>query len=529
MTVSRPRWLSMHGLRRSVGPAFLGMVVLLLAASAQAQLQTKGQQRCSATFDKGLAKVAKGFAKDAQKCIKRGDSAQTCVASGPATAKAIDKLPGQVDKKCAETPSFGFTSPLAGMYVRDEGLAMISEIFGPNLDAVVPSACASAVAKGAGKLLALKWKAASKVKKAGLKATIDSAQALASAVDFGVQNDVKVQKAAFKLGITMEKKCTDVSIPSAFPGSCSNESTVADLATCIDEVAECRFCLGYNRTQGTMIDCDLFDDGQANLSCVANGGKGKATAAGVTYHCLGFEGDVADRGSPFSYVTDAVVLDAGPSQIVLAGTATGDLAERGVLEAPIQGAAASLETGPLTLQPFDVCTSVARSLLNSVVTGAHQTDPRATGVADVEFLVHYAATLELESLVAPADFVAFTEITLEVPGLASASFTVSSDGEVTQVPEGLVVEDRSEGDLRVYVVTGTYVVPGQLSYGPNATNVVKTTLLAGGETAEVRVAGGRVVAGSAGVDAIDSLEYEIHSLDPNVVFRFALEAPTPAP
>lgn len=264
--------------------------------------------------------------------------------------------------------------------------------------------------------------------------------------------------------------------------------------------------------------------------CAGKGGKGKGAAlAAVTYHCLGFQDHRVDGGSPFSYVADTLVLDAGRGDVVLDAAAAGDLPEAGVLSYPVQGAATSLDTGPLALRPFDLCASTAESLLDAVVQGTHLGDPAASGVADVEFHVHYRATLELASRSAPDDFVAFTETTLEVPGFPADTFRVASDGGGIEAPPGTVVEDLSSGGRRVYEVSGTYVVPGRLPYGPGTRSVVTTTLFVGAETAEVVARGGRIVAGFAAVDAMDSLDYEILSLDPDVAFRFVPEAPAEAP
>ncbi len=484
----------LSALRRLVGPISLVMAVVGFAFVAQAQVQTKGQQKCSAAFDKGLVTVAKALAKDAKKCIKKGVSPQSCVESGAKTAKALDKVPNQVGKKCAETPSFGFTSPFAGMYVRQEGLSMVAEIYGPDLDPVVPNKCATEVAKGAGKLFGLKWKAAARLKKSGLKqGTIQSAQALADEIDFLVPSDKKVQKAAGKLVQKMEKKCGGVTISSAFPGSCSGEVTIAGLAACIDEVVECRFCLGWNRTQGTSIDCDLFDDALANMSCVPDGSKVAAAQAGVTYQCLGFGSDQADQGLPFSHVTDAAASDAGSSQLVLASASVGAPGQSQEAAAPGAGATASEARKP-GLQPFDVCTSAAGIQPSTIVTGIDETSPRASGVVDVEFHVRYSPAREL-------------------------------DGERAEVVDGAGAEDRSDGARPVQASSGAYVVPGRLTYGPQSRNVVTTTLLTGGD----EVGGRRVVAGASEGEAPGSLVYEVRSLDPKVAFRFAPEAPAASP
>lgn len=172
------------------------------------------------------------------------------------------------------------------------------------------------------------------------------------------------------------------------------------------------------------------------------------------------------------------------------------------------------------LQPFDVCSSSAESALDSVVVGTHLTNAAATGVADVQFVFDYEAVLETQSQQGPQDFAAFIEADLVVLGLTEESFVVSAEGAIVEVPAGLSVTERSEGDHHVYEISGTYVIQGQLSYGPGAYNVVTTSLLAGAEATGVDQAGGSIVAGFAAADAIDAITYEIVSLDPEVSFSF---------
>ena len=250
-------------------------------------------------------------------------------------------------------------------------------------------------------------------------------------------------------------------------------------------------------------------------------GKGKGSViSAVSYHCLGVEDGLSDEGSPFSYITDEIALEARLSPVYLDAAAAGDLVGSGGVSAPMHGAAAGVETGGMLLQPFDLCSSSAESVLDSVVVGTHLTEAGASGVADVEFVFDYEATLETQSLEGPHDFAAFIEADLVVLGLTEESFVVSAEGAIVEAPPGLSVTDLSNGDHHVYEISGTYVIPGQLSYGPGAYNVVTTSLLAGAEATGVQRAGGSIVAGFASVDAIDAITYEIVSLDPDVSFSF---------
>lgn len=249
-------------------------------------------------------------------------------------------------------------------------------------------------------------------------------------------------------------------------------------------------------------------------------GKGNAVA-GVSYHCLGVAKQAVNRGSPYSYLADSIVLDAGGQDVTLEGAATGDLVTDNESLVPTHMAGASITTNGLTLQPFDTCGTSAGSALNSVVVGVDQTDAGTAGATYVEFRFNYHAKLEFQNTGgSDGDFSAFTETTLHVLGLEVESFKVSADGKLIQAPPGLTVTDLSVGDHHVYEVAGTHIVEGQLYYGPGVTNIVQTTFEASGEVAGMDIDGSTMVAGFASAEAMNTLTYEIVSLDPNVSFSF---------
>ena len=249
-------------------------------------------------------------------------------------------------------------------------------------------------------------------------------------------------------------------------------------------------------------------------------GKGKGLAvAGVSYHCLGVAKQTHNQGSPYSYLADSIVLDAGGYGATLEGTATGDLVVDDETTVPTHMAGASITTDGLMLQPFDTCGTSAGSVLNSVVVGVDQTDSSAIGAAYVEFRFNIHAKLEFQNTGSEGNFSAFTETTLHVPGYQEESFKVSADGKLIEAPPSLTVTDRSVDDHFLYEVAGTHVVEGQLFYGPNVTNIVQTTFQASGEVT-MDIKGSKIVAGFASAEALNTLTYEIVSLDPNVSFSF---------
>lgn len=243
--------------------------------------------------------------------------------------------------------------------------------------------------------------------------------------------------------------------------------------------------------------------------------KGKSRVD-VSFNCLGVTGSVGDVGGSFAYVADAVEIQRGAASVFLEGSASGSLPGGGA--SPVQGATASVDTQGLSLQSFDFCDNSAGSVLSAVVTGSH-VDPTASGVVDVEFHVHYHAILQSEG--SGGIFTAYTGTELAVLGVSFDSFEVSASGDVVDAPPGLSVTASLVDGARVYEISGTHVIPGQLVYGEGSTNVVETTFFAGGHLEAVEARGAKIVTGVAAAEAVDTISYEVVSLDPEVTFSFA--------
>jgi hypothetical protein len=255
---------------------------------------------------------------------------------------------------------------------------------------------------------------------------------------------------------------------------------------------------------------------------LAQNGKGGGKAvADVSYHCLGAEADRSDRRAGSSYIENTVVLEVGSEEIVLDAVAAGDLADEYGAILPVQGASAVVESNGLTLHPFDLCATSAESVLDAIVVGNSVREPQTVGIADVEFVLKYAAIFEIADAGHDSTFAAYTETSLQVLGIEHDAFEVLATNGHVEAPPGLRVSDVSQNGVRRYEISGKRVVDGRLYYGPGITNVVKTTFLAGTEAASFNRKRSKIVAGFAAADALDSLSYEIVSLDPDVEFYFA--------
>ena len=117
------------------------------------------------------------------------------------------------------------------------------------------------------KIVGAKLRAFLTCKKHGLmEGSIRSAAAFQDCFDeTTVGMSAKVDRATFDLSRTLAKKCAGVDLAVAFPGVCSG---ALDFASCVDDRVECRVCLMLNAMDGLNADCDAFDDGAANGSCL---------------------------------------------------------------------------------------------------------------------------------------------------------------------------------------------------------------------------------------------------------------------
>lgn len=236
-------------------------------------------------MDKATAKIAKLQGKDVRTCLDSSangllDAAQTdaCLladAKGK-IAKAGEKAADVEASKCSPTPSFGFTSAsTATRAARTEPLGIAHELFGPSPgDAVVPVAtdktaakCQARLVKDSLKILDQELKQFSRCKSEGLKAgTITDAASLAACLDTIAGDPTgKIDRAKAKLADAVGQKCVGVDLDAALPGACAG---AVDHAACLATRIDCRACLLLSDAGALSADCDLFDDGAANLSCI---------------------------------------------------------------------------------------------------------------------------------------------------------------------------------------------------------------------------------------------------------------------
>jgi cysteine-rich repeat protein len=269
-------------------------VCAALASAATAQVSS-ADQKCIATFNKGIRKVAKTQGQVISKCIKDFASGrllttvESCVLSDPGgkLQRAIDKATGQVADRCpGPLPTFGVT-PVATAFLQVtlKMLDLAHQTIGADLDAtLIPNGtdanCQSRVASQLTKCEDRRMREFLKCQKTGLRrGQVNDALSLASAclgTGSGPQPDSGgriAQACNVQIGDSIGQNCGSTNLAAAFPGC--NPADASAATTCMNNQSACQLCLLLNEVDALNRDCDLMDDGNgANGSCGSECGDG---------------------------------------------------------------------------------------------------------------------------------------------------------------------------------------------------------------------------------------------------------------
>jgi hypothetical protein len=287
------------------------VLVAVVAAGTGLAGQTKDQQSCVNDMNKYGERVVKSQDGASHDCVEnagrsilfrlgippQAQTAQACLTNDVAgkVAKAMTQLQERDTSRCLSTPGqlppFGYSGAAAtGAAARAASLGIVAGLFGPDLDASIVSAaadqtgvrCQSEVTRSTTDLLESIWKEALKTKKNVLRgsgrligsdpdAPVASAVELADELVAAVQGDArgKIAKAALKLHDKVVTRCTGAGTPIAqlFRGSCGTAATLDDLAACAEGLARGAFYQSLGGFDVLTFDCDLTDNGAADLSC----------------------------------------------------------------------------------------------------------------------------------------------------------------------------------------------------------------------------------------------------------------------
>ena len=250
-------------------------------------------QKCVNDFNKSVAAVAKAQSVSNLACLKNAQkgateklgvpaTAQDCLSNdvGGKTAGSVAKLAAKDAASCSTAPEFGHSdAAAAGEAARQAGRNLMGDLFGATLDtAIVQTAadpvgakCREEVAKRTHGAVDALWKLTLKQKKAlllGKKVlAATNGGALADGLVAFLDSDPKgaVSKPFAALAAASAKRCAGVDLAAAFPG-CAPADLPA-LNACAERATRCRFCQVLAAADGLALDCDLFDNDTADLSC----------------------------------------------------------------------------------------------------------------------------------------------------------------------------------------------------------------------------------------------------------------------
>jgi len=257
--------------------------------------ESAAQIRCIAEINKRSAKVAGAMAKSIAGCGKDRiggkipgpayPDVEACVNADPKgkVAKAQSKTTQGEQKACqgAAVPDYGYTSAAsANTTASGDTILMFVDAFGLPFEAAFSygaidpagGSCQRTVMKEMPKLLKAKLAGFNKCKKTSLASgrilrPNELGLCLGDLHNGQTKEGAKILKAQAKMTAAIDKSCALVATGSALPGACAAQPPAA-VATCLEERVECRACLMLTTVDGFTYDCDVFDDGFANHSCV---------------------------------------------------------------------------------------------------------------------------------------------------------------------------------------------------------------------------------------------------------------------
>ncbi len=287
----------------------LAVGVLATVTRAHAA-QTSDQQACINEMNKRGSLVVKEQGKTDYSCVRdagRGNvqslgvppqtqTAQACLTNDVRgkVAKRLADVSERETQRCLATPenrpSIGYTNAFTvGTAATAAARGVVADVFGADLDAAVVSEetdgdgakCQQEVIKRANGVLDALWKEALGHKKdvlrgedrlsgtPGAPVATDAELAGELVAYVGADPRGKIAKAKTILADKATQRCATATTPIAqlFPGACSTAADPAALATCIGQRVTGRFYASLAGFDDLAIDCDLTDDGVANLSC----------------------------------------------------------------------------------------------------------------------------------------------------------------------------------------------------------------------------------------------------------------------
>ncbi len=327
-------------------------ILLSVVGSASAQLPS-AVQHCIGAYDTKLRLVSLQAGKSARACVRAAakgveTAPDTCVVSntdGKIAGKEAKVAALYTGGKCTGSEPTQQGAIAGNAAHRGMATDLAHDIFGDPVTAAVigvgssDARCLDMTLKRAVQSVAAITKGHRQCTESGLKsgAVVDAATLDAACGSFAqIDGTGKAQARLTKLVVDVGAACNAATIGLAtlFPGldpGCHANGVA--LGGCVAERTRCRACLALNDADGQHIDCDLFDDGAADGSCVAFA-LGTHTCTLASSSRL----SIVNSAFPLDLVpSGAVTISCGDTDAGLAAPCRCDLASFGAVVVPSIG------------------------------------------------------------------------------------------------------------------------------------------------------------------------------------------------
>ncbi len=260
----------------------VGVAVLALAAPAHAQVQTKFQLACSLGLHAAGAGLARAVAKRFVECTRQarrgrlpaGTTLADCLAADPhgRVADAQRRVARLRTGACVTIPAPSVGAATAAAVEAAFATVLRGRaVFGPDLDAAMitlgadrrTSMCQEAVTTAMAHLAIARLRTFNRCAAAGLR---DGAITSAAALEDCVYADPSgvVARAAANARRKVARRCADVTLGAAFPGTCGTHPA---FFTCVEQQVDCEVCAAVNHADRLTHGCHRFTDGVATTYC----------------------------------------------------------------------------------------------------------------------------------------------------------------------------------------------------------------------------------------------------------------------
>lgn len=326
--------------------------VLVTAAGAEGQLAAPVVQ-CIDGYNNTLRLVSQQAGKSARACLRAAAKSDETDPDTCVVANSDGKIAGKEAKvqalyasgKCGGAEPIQRGAAIGTAAHRGAATDLIHDLFGDPVTAAVigldsgDARCLDTVLKRGVQAFAAIAKGHRQCKRDGLRsgavldaATLDAACGAFAQVDAGGKAQARLTHLVGDVGVACGT--TTAGLATLFPGlDAPCHADGGALGGCVAERIRCRTCLALNEADGQHIDCDLFDDGVDDASCVAY-----ALGARTCAFAPGSQLFIQNSALPlFLSISGAATVDCGATDAAQAAPCACDLTAVGPIVLPAIG------------------------------------------------------------------------------------------------------------------------------------------------------------------------------------------------